>query len=167
MEPTTELDKGFSDADATATDWNDVRRELTSAQQFWVTTVRTDGRPHTTPLVAVWLDDAVYFCTGATEQKAVNLRSNHNVILMTGSNRWNEGIDVIVEGVAERVTDDATLRRLADEWRTKWDGQWQFDVVDGHFFDSHEHIEALVVGVKPTKVLSFAKAPFAATRHRF
>ena len=35
----------------------------------WLTTVRADGRPHVTPLVAVWLDDAIHFSTGPEEQK--------------------------------------------------------------------------------------------------
>lgn len=35
--------------------------------------MRADGRPHVTPLVAVWLDGAPHFSTGPAEQKAVNL----------------------------------------------------------------------------------------------
>jgi general stress protein 26 len=65
---------------------------------FWITTVRVDGRSHVTPLVAVWLDEAIYFATGADEQKAVNLRNNQNVILTTGCNDWEQGLDVVVEG---------------------------------------------------------------------
>jgi hypothetical protein len=43
------------------------------------------------PLVAVWLDDAIHFATGRGEQKAVNLRTNQNVILTTGCNDWEQG----------------------------------------------------------------------------
>jgi nitroimidazol reductase NimA-like FMN-containing flavoprotein (pyridoxamine 5'-phosphate oxidase superfamily) len=81
-----------------------------------VTTVRADGGPHVTPLVAVWLDDAVHFTTGPSEQKAVNLVGNPHVVMTTGCNRWDEGLDVMVEGKAERVTDRATLERLAAAW---------------------------------------------------
>jgi general stress protein 26 len=166
MEPVTELDPRFSDPGASATPWPDVRASLESAPTFWITTVRPDGRPHVTPLVAVWLDDSIFFCTGPTEQKAVNLRGNQNVALTTGCNTWNEGLDVVVEGVASRVTDDAMLRRLAAAWATKWDGQWQFEVADGAFH--HGDVgEAHVFEVVPSKVLSFAKETFAATRHRF
>jgi Pyridoxamine 5'-phosphate oxidase len=62
--PETKLDTRFSDAGAVAMSWNDTRRALEEAELFWITTVRRDGRPHTTPLVAVWLDEAIYFCTG-------------------------------------------------------------------------------------------------------
>ncbi|HEX2433996.1 MAG TPA: pyridoxamine 5'-phosphate oxidase family protein [Gaiellaceae bacterium] len=74
------------------------------AASSWISTVRADGRPHDTPLVAVWLDDAVHFTTGAAEQKAGNLRSNPTVILTTGCNQWDRGLDVVVEGEAVQVT---------------------------------------------------------------
>ena len=67
--PETKLDTRFSDADAVATSWDDTRRVLEAAELFWITTVRRDGRPHTTPLVAVWLDDAIYFCTARASRK--------------------------------------------------------------------------------------------------
>ncbi len=165
MHPITELDPRFSDPDAEATEWAVVERALEGAQLFWISTVRADGRPHVTPLVAVWLDGAVYFCTGAEEQKAVNLRSNDHVVLSTGCNTWEDGLDVMVEGRAIRVTDGARLRRLAEAWTTKWDGRWRFEVGDGVF--RHEAGEALVFELRPAKVLSFAKQTFAHTRHRF
>jgi general stress protein 26 len=163
--PSSALDSRFSDPDAESTSWDDAVRVLEAAQLFWITSVRADGRPHVTPLVAVWLDGAIHFCTGADEQKAVNLRTNQHVVLTTGCNDWRQGLDVVVEGTAVRETDDATLRRLADAWRTKWDGQWQFEARDGTFH--HESGAALVFTVAPTKVLAFGKGPYTHTRHRF
>ena len=164
-EPLTTLDRRFSDPEAVATDWNETRRALETAQLFWISTVRTDGRPHVTPLVAVWLDDAIHFCTGPDEQKAVNLRQNPNVILTTGCNGWERGLDVVVEGEAVGVTDDDTLQRLAEQWRGKWNGQWRYEVHDGAF--RHGGGTALVFSVRPTKVFAFAKGTFGQTRHRF
>src|SRR6476661_10829025 len=97
-QPTAELDPRFSDPDAGATPWVQAREVLETAQLSWITTVRTDGRPHVTPLVAVWLDDTLYFTTGATEQKGHNLDANPHVVVTTGCNRWDEGTDVVVEG---------------------------------------------------------------------
>ena len=74
--PDTTLDSRFSDSNAVATDWEETRRVLDNADLFWISTVRADGRPHVTPLVAVWLDDAIHFATGPSEQKALNLRNN-------------------------------------------------------------------------------------------
>ena len=164
--PDTTLDTRFSDPAATAAGWEETRRALEDAQLSWICTVRADGRPHLTPLVTVWLDGALYFSTGEDEQKAVNLRSNPHVLLLTGSARWDQGLDVVAEGRATQVTDEALLTRLAAAWATKWDGQWRFQVRDGRF----EHPEggpALVFEVRPAKVLAFAKGRFAQTRHRF
>lgn len=163
--PTTDLDARFSDPDAAPTSWDDTRATLEAAELFWITTVRADGRPHVSPLVAVWLDDALHFCTGAAEQKAVNLRVNPHVTLTTGCNQWDHGVDVVVEGDAVQVTDDATLHRLADAWRTKWDGRWQYEAGAGAL--QHEAGEALAFRVAPAKVLAFGKGTFTHTRHRF
>jgi len=140
---------------------------LETAELFWITTVRADGRPHVTPLVAVWLDDALYFSTGETEQKALNLRANPHVVLTTGCGTWNEGLDVAVEGDAVLVTDDALLNRLAEAWTAKWDGRWQFRAGDGRFHHPGGDGEAMVYAVAPAKVLAFGKGHFTHTSHRF
>jgi general stress protein 26 len=163
--PTTALDSRFSDPAAAPTSWDDTLRAIETAELFWITTVRADGRPHVTPLPAIWLDGALHFCTGAAEQKAVNLRANPHVALTTGRDDWDRGLDVVVEGDAVQVTDEATLKRLAAAWRTKWDGRWQFEARDGAFH--HEVGEALVYAVAPSKVLAFGKGTFSHTRHRF
>jgi general stress protein 26 len=155
--PTTELDTVFSDPGTTATSWNDTRAALEAAELFWISTVRADGRPHMTPLVAVWLDDALHFCTGELEQKAVNLRSNQKVILMTGCNEWDGGLDVVVEGQAVQVTDRTTLQRLTEAWARKWDGRWQFEPGDAGF----QGEGVLVFSVRPAKVFAFAKGTSA------
>jgi general stress protein 26 len=161
--PTSQLDERFSDEAATATSWEQARAALETAQLSWISTVRVDGRPHVTPLVAVWHDGALHFSTGPDEQKAVNIAGNPHVVLMTGCNRWDEGLDVIVEGQARRVTERAVLQQLAAAWAEKWDGQWQFTPNDEGF--GHEHGTALVFAVEPTKVLAFGKNPFSHTRH--
>lgn len=172
-EPTTALDPRYSDAGTKPTSWADTLETIRSAELFWITTVRRDGRPHVTPLVAVWLDDALHFCTGDSEQKALNLAANPNVTLTTGSNGWEDGLDVVVEGRSEPVTDRPTLERLAEAWRTKWDGQWRFEVTEGRFRhpegpDSPDDPGPTVYSVAPTKVLAFGKgAAFTHTSHRF
>jgi nitroimidazol reductase NimA-like FMN-containing flavoprotein (pyridoxamine 5'-phosphate oxidase superfamily) len=165
--PVTRVDPRFSDPGATATGWEETREALETAELFWISTVRADGRPHVTPLVAVWVDGAVHFCTGAGEQKAVNLRGNPHVILTTGCNSWDQGLDVVVEGDAVPVTSADALSRLAEAWTRKWDGRWQYQVRDGSFRHPDVDEEILVFSVAPTRVLAFAKGAFSHTRHRF
>jgi predicted pyridoxine 5'-phosphate oxidase superfamily flavin-nucleotide-binding protein len=166
--PRTTLDPRFSDDEAVATTWDETRRALESAELFWICTVRRDGRPHVTPLVAVWLDEAIHFCTGPTEQKAINLTHNPHVVLTTGCNDWDGGFDTVVEGDAVRVTERGQLERLAEAWATKWDGRWRYDVGDGVFLHSHPALgEALVFAVAPRKVFAFGKGTFGQTRYQF
>jgi len=165
--PVTTLDQRFSDPAAAATSWDVTREALESAGLFWISTVRADGRPHVSPLVAVWADGALHFCTGEAEQKAVNLTVNPHVVLTTGCNGWDGGLDVMVEGDAVRVTDDETLKRLAGAWTAKWDGRWQYQVRGGSFRHAGSDEAVLVFAVAPAKILAFTKGTFSHTRHRF
>jgi hypothetical protein len=53
-EPVSELDTRFSSPTATPTSWETARESLAKAEIFWLTTVRSNGRPHVTPLPSVW-----------------------------------------------------------------------------------------------------------------
>ncbi len=167
-EPVTELDERFSAPGARATSWAAARAALESAQVSWLSTVRADGRPHVTPLVSVWVDDAAFFCTGPQEQKAVNLAGNPHVVLTTGRDTWDRGLDVMVEGAAVRVTDQKLLTRLAAAWRARWDGSWRYAVADGGFHHEGGDSPVHVYEIRAAKVLAFGKGAnaFTHTRHR-
>jgi hypothetical protein len=165
-EPTTKFDERFSAPEAGATPWADVQRALDQAELYWLTTVRADGRPHVTPLIGVAHDGAMHFCTGPDEQKARNIEGNRQVALTTGNNTWAEGLDVVVEGRAVRITDREALQALAGAYETKYGSVWHFDVGDGVF--THEDGgTAAVFRIEPSKVLAFAKDPHAQTAFRF
>jgi general stress protein 26 len=163
------LDTRFSDPGAEVKGWDETLLALKQAELFWGTTVRSDGRPHATPLVAVWLDGALYFCTGVGEQKEINLRTNRRVLLMTGRNDWDQGLDIVVEGAAERVEDRDRLERAAAGWTAKWDGRWNYVVTDYGFEHPNDpdHNQVLVFAVRPERVLAFGKGGFSHTSHRF
>ena len=175
MEPTAELDARFSDPTATARPWAEVQEVLEASEIFFLSTVRKDGRPHATPLPAMWLDGVLYFCTGPQEQKAKNLQGNDQVVLTTGTRAFKSGLDVVVEGHAERVTDEPLLQRLAAMWNEKL--EWPFEAADGGFREKSSEVAgrdfegqgiAHVFAVAPTKVLAFGKGePFSQTRYRF
>jgi len=173
--PRIELDKRFSSEGAKPLPWPRVVDVIETAEMFWLSTVRGDGRPHVTPLPAMWLDGALHFCTGPDEQKTRNIQGNPLCALAAGTNEFRDGLDVVVEGQAVRVRDHERLRRLAELWMSKLD--WPFDVVDAGFrdpatpgqdTDPGELATALVFGVTPTKVLVFGKGePYSQTRYRF
>src|SRR4051794_3096956 len=129
--PVAELDARFSSKGAAPREWSDAEEVLERAAIFWVSTVRPDGRPHVTPLISVWLEGALYFCTGPDERKAKNLARNSHCVLTTGCNTIDEGLDVVVEGDAVQVSDEAKLRRIADAYVSKYGSDWRFEVRDG------------------------------------
>ncbi|HZN81534.1 MAG TPA: pyridoxamine 5'-phosphate oxidase family protein [Mycobacterium sp.] len=162
------LDARFSQA-TEPVGWQKVSDALAAAELYWLTTVRKDGRPHVTPLIGAWVDDGFVFCTGPEEQKAQNLSASTAVAVTTGVNTWNDGLDVVVEGNAERVTGLDTLTRLADTIREKYDDEWDFTPYDegfGHTDDSGDSHIAYVFRVPAAKVLAFAKSPHGQTRFR-
>ena len=164
-DPAATLDSRFSDPEAGPTPWSEVADVLERAELYWLTTVRADGRPHVTPLIGVAMDGAVHFCTGLREQKARNLEHHSQVALTTGNNTWAEGLDVVVEGTAVRVTDRDALQALADAYEAKYGSAWHFDVGDGVFLTGQD--AAAVFRIEPVKVLAFAKEPHAQTTYRF
>src|ERR1700722_9014538 len=95
QEPVTEL-SAFSSPNAVQTEWSRARTELANAKVYWLTTVRPDGRPHVTPLLGVWFDGGLYFCTGPDERKAKNLAENLHCALTTGHNSL-AGLDLVIE----------------------------------------------------------------------
>ena len=99
------------------------------------------------------------------EQKARNLEHHSEVAVTTGTNTWAEGLDVVVEGTAVRVTDREALQALADAYEAKYGSVWHFDVGDGVFVQGDG--TAAVFRVEAAKVLAFAKAPHAQTTYRF
>jgi nitroimidazol reductase NimA-like FMN-containing flavoprotein (pyridoxamine 5'-phosphate oxidase superfamily) len=166
--PVTALDERYSNPAAVATSWDRTLEVLAGAELFWISTVRADGRPHVTPVVAVWWDGALWFTTGVGEQKYANLRANQHVVLMTGCNSWEDGLDVVVEGRASQVTDEQKLREVATAFAAKWGGRWRFTVRDGSFRNSDAGVTSEVFEVKPVRAFAHAKGePFGATTHRF
>jgi general stress protein 26 len=165
-EPTASFDARFSAPAAGPAAWSDVRRLLEEAELYWLTTVRRDGRPHVTPLVAVTADGTMHFTTGLSEQKARNLEHNAHVALTTGANAWQEGTDVVVEGTAVRVTARDDLERVAAAYEAKYRGEWDFEVGDG-VLHHHGATDVAVFRIAPAKVLAFAKDPHGQTTFRF
>jgi nitroimidazol reductase NimA-like FMN-containing flavoprotein (pyridoxamine 5'-phosphate oxidase superfamily) len=167
--PVATLDTRYSSRDAVPVPWDEARRLLETAELSWIASVRPDGRPHVTPLVAVWVDGLLAFHTDEQEVKYANLTGNPNVVVTTGCNHWDGGVDVVVEGPAVRVTDEETLERLAVAFARRWDGRWRLVVRDGEFRNLNSAgWPSRVFAVRPTRAYAHTKGdPFAVTRYRF
>jgi hypothetical protein len=86
------------------------------------------------------------------------------VILMTGCNGWEAGLDVVVEGDAVPVSAQDTLQRLARAWAEKWDGRWRYEARDGALHTDRG--AALVFSVTPSRALAFGKGTFSHMQYR-
>jgi hypothetical protein len=162
---------GFSQPNATPTPWSAGVEQLITADTFWLSTIRPDGRPHVTPLIAVWHGEAIWFCTGPDERKAKNLAENPSCVLTTGCSDLVDGaLDVVLEGKAEQVTVDAELEPIAAAFAAKYGTEiWDYVVSDGAFM--HRDLaagRAIVFRVQPLGGLGFRKGDmFSQTTWRF
>ncbi|MFJ4435216.1 pyridoxamine 5'-phosphate oxidase family protein [Streptomyces sp. NPDC088923] len=164
-EPDVELG-AFSDPGARATPWASARAILDEAEIFWLSTVRPDGRPHVTPLLAARALGALCFVTGGQERKALNLDSNSHCALTTGTGTLN-GVDLVVEGLASAVGERSERERAMADFARKYgahltdpEGTWYgmgAAVVAG---------DVRLYRIEPTRGFAFAKLPvFSQTRY--
>jgi hypothetical protein len=93
----------------------------------WLATVRPDGRPHVVPLGVLWVDGKLYFNAGPGTRKARNLAQNPSCVITVAT----EPFDLVFEGEASKVTDEAKLRRIAEAYASEG---WQATVRDGTLY---------------------------------
>jgi hypothetical protein len=108
--------------------WTWAAAKLTYAHNYWVVTVRPDGRPHARPLWCLWLADGLWFTTGS--QAVRSLRANPQV-----SVNLEDGTEVLIlEGAAEAVSVVADLDRFVEAYNRKYNHTAK--VADGAIADA-------------------------------
>ena len=107
------------------TTWAEARRRLDEAKTFWLAIVRPDTRPHVMPVLAVWVDGALHFCASDSSHKARNIARNHHCVVTVAS----DGLDLVVEGDALKVNEQARIERVAQVYASRYG--WQAAVRDG------------------------------------
>jgi hypothetical protein len=101
-------DYGISKSKTGMLPWEWAVKTLTKSREYWICTVRSDGRPHAMIIWGLWFEGSFWFGTGSHTQKAHNLAKNPNCVVGT----QDAAEAVILEGVAELVTDPAVERKL-------------------------------------------------------
>ena len=96
--------------------WSWAVERLSNTQNYFLSTVRSDGRPHVMPIWSVWRAGAFYFSTGKTSVKARNLVENPRCVLCAG------GADeaAILEGIADVVTSRPALKKFGVAYIAKY-----------------------------------------------
>jgi hypothetical protein len=154
--------------DAMPAQWSMAGEHLEGeSATYWLATVRSNGRPHVRPVLAVWMEGGLYFCAGERTCKAKNLSLNSHCALTVE----REPLDLVVEGIAVKVRDAATLQRVADAYASAY--QWHVTVRDGAFHDTEGAPTAGpppydVYQVTPTRAFGFGTdESFSPTRWDF
>lgn len=109
---------GYAENPKALLPWSHVEQRLGDALNYWLCTVRPDGRPHAVPKWAVWLDGKIYFDGSPETRHARNIAANPAVVVHLES-----GSDVlIVEGTARESGQPAPelARRLAAAYAAKY-----------------------------------------------
>jgi Pyridoxamine 5'-phosphate oxidase len=78
----------------------------------WLVTINLDGSPHITGVGALWEDGAFWFETGEATKKAKNLARDPRCALSVTTTEF----DLAIEGDAQRISDPATVGRMAALW---------------------------------------------------
>nr|BFE58005.1 pyridoxamine 5'-phosphate oxidase family protein [Dactylosporangium thailandense] len=158
----------YSSAGAAPVPWEATEWALRRIQKFQLCTVRPDGRPHVTPLLAIWAHGAMWFTTGDEEQKARNLGANRHCVLTAGTATLT-GVDYVIEGTASLVTDEDTREAVATAFEEAYG--WQITREDGTWHHLAGAVRAGTVQlyrVRPDKAFAFAAGPESSeTRYRW
>jgi PPOX class probable F420-dependent enzyme len=113
--------------------WTEAVRRLTVSHDYWVATVRPDGRPHVMPVWGVWLDERLWFSSGLRSRKARNLAADPRCAITTDDARD----PVVVEGQAERLVDQGTIAAFVAAVNAKYDSdittEFQDPAVNGTY----------------------------------
>ena len=110
--------------------WSRAEKQLEKPSDpnltHFLATVRPDGRPHVAGVGALWVDGKFYIVSGAGTRKSRNLAKRADCVISVKL----PDLDLVVEGAATKVTDDATLQRIARLYAAQG---WPATVKDGAF----------------------------------
>ncbi len=133
----------------------------------WLATVRPDSRPHVAGVGALWLDGKFYFTSGEGTRKSRNLADNPHCVVSVAL----PDLDLVVEGTATRVTDGATVQRLAERYAAQG---WPASVGEGATLTAPYSAPSAgpapwhLYAITPVTAFGVATAePYGATRWRF
>jgi hypothetical protein len=95
--------------------WSWASERLVAERSYWVVTVTSRGRPHARPVWGVYDEEAIYLSVGAAGFQRNQQQREVSVHVDSADDV------VIVDGLAERVTDAAVRRRIGAIYNPKYD----------------------------------------------
>jgi pyridoxamine 5'-phosphate oxidase-like protein len=136
--------------------WAWAEQRLKKSHNYWITTVKAEGAPHTMVVWALWQDGRLLFSTGSKSRKARNLAKNPNCVVCT--ELANEA--VIVEGIAE-LADVSARTKFLRAYKPKYN----FDM--GGMKDDILSMKEPVYAVRPRVVFALWEKDFVGKSTRW
>lgn len=129
--------------------WDWVDRQMRAARNYWICSVRADGRPHSVPVWGAWVDGLLYFGTDRQAVKARNIARDSRVVVHLDSGDET----VIVEGRAKIAqVAAAQLQRISQCYIEKYE-------LDPDLAESDNLLLCLI----PSKVMAWLEKDYPAT----
>lgn len=134
--------------------WREAEARFRAYRNYWLVTVRPDGRPHAMPVWGVW-DGDFWFSSGGRSRKLVNLLAEPRVVV-AGDDTEDP---VVVEGVAQVARDPAEIARFLDRLNAKYATSYAVDFLD-------PEVNA-TVRMRPTVAFGLRQADFSGSPTRW
>ncbi len=113
--------------------WEWARQRFSRSHNYWFTSVRPDGSPHTMLVWGVWLEGAWYFSTAATSRKSRNLAVNPKCVVCN-----EDAVEaVILEGTARRLAVPDIPPKAFSDYKEKYG--WDLDPQRGPVWEVRPH----------------------------
>ncbi len=138
--------------------WSYVQERLREAQNYWISTSNAKGKPHATPVWAVWRDDVLYFDGGPDTRRGRDMAVNPFIAV-----HLEDGSRVVIlEGMVRELTrPPLDLREyLAKEYARKYSGM-------GYEPTPETWENGGLYAFRPNLVLAWTEFPKDTTRWQF
>ena len=115
------LPKGYADNPVSFVEWEWVAEQMTNAENYWLSSVRPDGRPHVVPRWGAFIDGRFYYDGSPETRHARNIIKNPNISL-----HLENGYKVVVmDGISKPAgkPDPEFAIRLAEAIAKKYASQ--------------------------------------------
>lgn len=96
--------------------WSWARHRLASSENYWLSTVWPDGRPHCVPIWGVWTHNTFWFYSGNTSRKIRNLTAEPRCAITTE----NPAEAILLEGEAFIIDDEPNRHHFHAEMANKY-----------------------------------------------
>lgn len=106
--------------------WTWASERLLHSHDYWLATIRPDGRPHVMPVWAVWADGGLWASSALGSRKARNLAADGRCTITT-----DDALEpVVVDGHAEVVTDTDPITAFLDAMNAKYGTSYEPSFLD-------------------------------------